>query len=155
MSARGVSRRTMLAGAAATGVALVAGGVGLTVASGGLPGTMRAMLERMLGPFAMHDEEFARFANDFIAARPVPEGTRALLLGAGERIGAIALLDGGDSATAEKVRGFERTLLADFTLATGLTGPPDGSELAYGGLFGASGCGNPYARFDLDPARSG
>ncbi len=126
MSGRGISRRMLLAGVGATGL----------------------VAERMIGPFAMPDEEFARFAEDFVAARPVPEGVRALLLGAGERVGAIGFLGSSDSATAAKVRSFERTLLADFTLATGITGPPGDTPLSYAGLWGSSGCGNPYARFD-------
>lgn len=132
---------------AATGAAAAAAGVGIAARPDRLPATMRAVLERMIGPFTMHDSEFARFAADFAANRPVPRGIEAGALGLSETLGTTGTLARLNRPLAERVEGFERTLLADFALATGIEGPPGDRPLTYSGLFGAGGCGNPFARF--------
>lgn len=140
-----ISRRTLLAGIGATGL-VAAGGVTIGMQSGGLPEAMRSVLTRMIGPFTMDDADFARFAADFSAGRDVPGPMEADALRLGETLGLTRSMAGIHDRVRTKIDKFERDLLTEFALATGIDGPPGPRKLAYNGMFRANACSNPFAR---------
>lgn len=140
-----ISRRTLLAGIGGTAI-LAAGGIAAGMQSGGLPEAMRRVLVRLIGPFEMDDADFARFAADFAAGRDVPSAVEADGLRLAEALGATRTVAGLHPRIGAKVEKFERDLLTDFALATGIDGPPAGRKLSYTGLFKSNACSNPFAR---------
>jgi len=139
-----ISRRTVLAGIGVAGVA-GSGGIALFMTAGGRTEAMRAILHRLVGPFTMADAEFARFAQDFEKAYRAMGALEADMLRLFETAGPVRDLTRLRPSVSARLESFDRKLLTEFALATGLTGTPPAAPLEYRGLFAANPCTNPFA----------
>jgi hypothetical protein len=135
-----IDRRTLLV---ATGIAAFTG-TGIVVQMGGQSDLYRSILYRLIGPFSMDEAEFDKFAADFSEEHGALGEWQAKGLDLLETAPVVARLKPHLPARLEA---FNRELLTQFALATGLSESPGHRKLQYGGLFGASACNNPYARF--------
>jgi hypothetical protein len=142
---RQVTRRVAVQAVAASGL-LALGGATWLVVTDGEADLYRRILTRLIGPFQMDGADFARFAADFTRAEGGPEGLETDLLRVGEMTGLMEQAARIDPATLARVQQFERILLTQFVLATGLRGPAEDRLLGYSGLFGTLPCSNPFAR---------
>lgn len=139
-----ISRRTALAGLGAIGVA-GSGALALFMTAGGQTEAMRAILHRLVGPFTMADADFTRFAQDFEKQHRAMGALEADMLRVFETAGPVRDLTRLRPAVAARLESFDRKLLTEFALATGLTGTPPAAPLEYRGLFAANPCTNPFA----------
>lgn len=142
---KGLSRRNVLAALAIAGVG-GAGGLALFTGTGGEPDAIRAILHRLIGPFTMAEADFNRFVTDFAAGnralKPMEADTLRLL----EAVPGAQALAEIAPGFAHQVATFDRKLLTEFALATGLDGPGNAGQLEYRGLFRDNPCSNPFAQ---------
>lgn len=142
-----LSRRTMIVSAIAG--LFAAGGVDLELQSMDRAGLLRRTLERLIGPFHMAKADFARFETDFAKVRGVPKGVEVGLLNAAGSVGLTEALAHVVPDLDAKLQFFERSVLTEFVLGTGIRDWPGTSEpLGYNGPFRERPCTNPFARFD-------
>jgi hypothetical protein len=136
-----MNRRTALT---ALGVTTLAGTCAAVtaVSLGDQRDVFKSILTRLVGRFTIDDAGFDQFVADFSAAYG-PLGTaKADALRVANAVPALVRLR---PALARRMERFDRQLLTEFALATGLAGDPGVAKLEYVGLFRANACSNPFA----------
>lgn len=142
-----LTRRGMIVGSVGLAAIAALGGIGLLRFD--KVDTCRATLTRLIGPFAMKDDAFAAFVDDFLKVDKMLIGMRGGLMRAAEFSGLLPRIAGSlPPASAQQVEQFERALLTQFVLTTNYLqlDDPRAEPIDYVGPIDA--CGNPFARFD-------
>lgn len=140
-----VDRRTVLTGLGIAGLAST-GALAVAAQSGGQEDALRRILHRLVGPFSMKDSDFSNFVADFTGGRRILGSAEADVLRLLEVVDPARALVRLHPDVAARMEKFDRELLTEFALATGLAGSPGSRDLEYGGLFRDNPCTNPFAR---------
>lgn len=141
-----ISRRSVLAGIGIAGLGGV-GALAVFAGTGDQRDAIWAILHRLVGPFTMADADFNRFVTDFSVGTRELKSTEADMLRLLEVVPGAQALAHLDHGLAARSAAFDRKLLTEFALATGLDGFGKGGQLEYRGLFRDNPCTNPFAQF--------
>ena len=142
---QGLTRRATIAALLGSGAAVGALAVGLRINDE--EGYVRSIVERVVGPFKMADDQYAAFVDDL----EIGQGWRN-----NARLGSFILLSVAGGALVpyapgdigNKYQQFERRVVTTFLTRTDyLQIDPATQEVSF---VGANGCSNPFANFDMD-----
>ncbi|KRB79470.1 hypothetical protein ASE00_20425 [Sphingomonas sp. Root710] len=143
-----ITRRTMLAGAGA-GAAIAATGGALLVAGSDTDGLIRSILNRLVGPFAMTQEDFDKMVKAIDHRAGLPRGPKLRMMATLEKSGWSAdLLDRAPRSIRDRREMIERAALTEFVIQTNYLDVQDKAhdQILY---LGRHPCSSPFANFEM------
>ncbi|MEZ0497952.1 hypothetical protein [Sphingomonas sp. IW22] len=139
----GLTRRQSIVALAGSGLAAGAFGFGLY---GDEQGLVRAILDRVIGPFRMSDDDFTAFFDDLSADSSPVDRAKFTVYRAVSAIGTDEL-PGEPMRLSERVEVYERKVVTQFITRTDYARiDPRTDPVSF---IGANPCSSPFAQFDI------